>query len=586
MKINTHTHWFKYPIALLAVLLMVACTPFSKPAPTSTPIPPPTPSPVAQDGNEDAGENAGENAGEGAGEGAGETETPTVQALATPEPTDISLPGGNMIMTLGLRDPPTLDPALVGDTTSAFVVQQLFSGLVKLDNNLDIQPDLAERWSLSDDKRTYTFTLRQDARFADGTPITTEDVRYSLERATDPALARFLPAQAYLTDIVGVREKLAGTASEISGIEVLDDDTIALTIDRPKSYFLSKLVHPTAYVIDHRAVEAGGETWTEQPNGSGPFVIEEWEHDRTLVIMRNVNYYGNLARLDRVTLLMGAAASNPLVLYEQGKIDVTYVGSFALDRVRDENNPLSKELVSSPQLSLAYMGMNTTIPPFDDPKVRQAFTMLIDRERLAEVTLNGSAIPARGILPPGMPGYNPDLPEPEADIEQAKQLLRESTYGGAENLPPVVIYGDWAGVMRDIAEEELGINVEVRSFESFGEFLDELNENEIPMFGTGWVADYPDPENFLDLLFRSGGLENHMAYANPDVDALLDEAASERDEERRWELYREAEKMILADAPVIPLYHNVEYMLVKPYVKGLVLTPMDILDLSTVELIQ
>lgn len=494
--------------------------------------------------------------------------------------------GGTLIMTLGARDPQTLDPALVGDTTSAFVVRQLFSGLVRLSSDLEPVPDLAERWELSSDGRTYTFYLRPAARFADGTPISADDVRASLERAADPALAPALPARAYLGDIVGVREKLAGQAATISGLQVRDERTLAITIDAPKRYFLAKLAHPTSFVVDRRAVERGGQRWTEQPNGSGPFVIERWDHDRLLVLARNPAFYREPARLDRIRMLMGAAASNPQVLYEQGEIDLTSVPIYALARVRDENNPLSRELLSVPQLSLFYIGMNVTLPPFDDPKVREAFTLLLDRRKIAELTLQGAARPAAGILPPGMPGYDPGLALVQPDIERARALLAESRYGSVAGLPPIVAYGGWADTLRDVAEQELGLTIEVRDYEDFGAFLAALETQTLPMFSSGWVADYPDPENFLDLLFRSGSSENHFAYSNPAVDALLDRAAVEPDEATRHELYREAERRILADAPLIPLYHDVEYMLVKPYVRGLEVTPLGILDLSTVELMR
>jgi oligopeptide transport system substrate-binding protein len=284
------------------------------------------------------------------------TATPT-PAVAVPA-IDIPTPGGTLIMTLGARDPNTLDPALVGDVTSAFVVRQIFSGLVRLNDDLEVEPDLAEGWEVSDDGLTYSFTLREDARFADGRALTSADVQYSLERAADPDLAPFLPARTYLGDIVGVREKIDGQAQTISGIAISDDRTIAITIDAPKSYFLAKLAHPTSFIVDRNAVERGGNNWTDRPNGSGPFTIERWDHDQLLVLMRNLNFYRDLSRLDRVRFLIGAAASNPLVLYEQGRIDLVTVPGYALARVADENNPLSRELVSVPQLSLFYIGMN------------------------------------------------------------------------------------------------------------------------------------------------------------------------------------------------------------------------------------
>lgn len=518
----------------------------------------------------------------------------TQTTVAAPVPTPVPLleeeipgSGGNLIMTLGYQDPPTLDPALVGDTTSAFVTSQLFSGLVQLDNNLDVQPDLAARWQISDDGTMYTFFLRHDATFADGTPLTAKDVRYSLERATDPNLGPYLPAQTYLGDIVGVREKLAGTASDIAGINVIDPHTIQLTIDSPRSYFLSKLVHPTAFVVHRDTVEQGRTGWTENPNGSGPFDIETWDHNRQIILKRNVNYYGDLAHLDRVTFLLGAAASNPLILYEQGKIDVTYVNSFALARVQDTSNPLSRELISVPQLSITYIGMNVNEHPFDDRRVRQAFALLLDREKYAEVTQHGSVEPAYGILPPGMPGYNPDLPHQPANIERARELLAESRYGSANDIPPIVAYGGGSvHILREILEEEMNLSMEVRSFENFSEYLQAMKAADLPMYSTGWIADYPDPENFLNVLFHSESLENHAAYSNKDVDRLLEQAAQEQDETERWKLYQQAEQRILEDAPVIPVYHDVDHLLIKPYVKGLVLTPMGIQDLSTVELVR
>lgn len=520
--------------------------------------------------------------------GTADESAPDAADLSPPELPDT--PGGTLILTLGVQDPPAMDPALVGDVLSAFVVRQLFSGLVRLDNNLEIQPDLAASWELSEDGRTYTFTLDPNARFADGTPVTAETVQYSLERAADPTLAPVLPAQTYLIDIVGVREKLTGQANEISGIEVIDERTIAITIDQPKGYFLSKLAHPTSFIVDPATVEGSGPDWIERPNGSGPFEIEQWRRNELLVLRRNLNFYRDIARLDRVSFLIGAAASNPLVLYEQGEIDATSVPSFALNRVKDESNPLSEELVSVPQLSLTYVGLNLEEPPFDDPKVRQAFNLLLDRQRLAEVTLYGSVEPARGILPPGIPGYNPQLaeqPVPAADIDQVLELLADSSYGGIESLPAIVAYGGgFTGTIAALAEEELGIEIELRSYESFGTFLSEIDEDRFPMFGLGWVGDYPDPENFLDVLFRTDSPENHMNYSNPEVDALLDEAAVETDEARRWELYREAEQLILEDVPLIPISHDVEHMLIKPYVRGLEVTPMGLLDLSTVELVR
>jgi ABC-type transport system substrate-binding protein len=263
------------------------------------------------------------------------------------------------------------------------------------------------------------------------------------------------------------------------------------------------------------------------------------------------------------------------------------VPGYALERVQDESNPLSEELVTVPQLSLSMIGMNVEMPPFDDPKVRQAFSLMIDQQLISEVTLNDNTNEARGIMPPGIPGYNPDLPRLDANLEQARALLAESSYGSAEALPPIVAYGGgWTGLLAEVAEEEFGIEIEIRTYENFGDYFTALDENAFLLFSYSWIADYPDPENFVDVLFRGGSAENHMNYDNPEVNALLDQAATETDDEQRWELYRQAEQQILQDAPFIPISHGVNHTLIKPYVRGLEVTPMGILDLAAVELVR
>ncbi|GIV95417.1 MAG: peptide ABC transporter substrate-binding protein [Herpetosiphonaceae bacterium] len=489
--------------------------------------------------------------------------------------------GGELILALG-AELPTLDPAEVTDTTSALVTRQIFSGLVRLTNDLEVEPDLAERWDISPDGRVYTFYLRPEARFADGTPILAEDIRWSLERAMSPG--RYAAA-TYLNDIEGALEKMSGQADSVSGLRVIDDHTIEITLRAPNAVFLLKLTNSPAFVVDRRAVERGGSDWTDEPNGSGPFMLYERNADG-LLLRPNLYYYGRPAKLDQLTLLLGAAAASELVLYEQGKVDYAEVPYYALPRVADPSNPLSRELVTVPALSLSYIGMNVNIPPFDDPKVRQAFSLLIDRERLVKSDGLETAVAARGFVPPTMPGANPDLPPPpEPDVEEIKRLLAESRYGGAENLPPIVGYtnGGSVALLGELLKETLGITMEVRTTETWGAYLQGLNE--YPMFDLSWIADYPDPENFLEALFGANSGSNHTGYNNPQVEEIFAMARAEQDEQRRYELYQQAEQMILQDAPAIPLYHSVQYALVKPYVKGLVVTPQGLIDLSTVELV-
>lgn len=503
--------------------------------------------------------------------------------LAPGEPTPPPGPvrGGTLTLAGGSQDPPTLDPALCSDSASGFVVRELFSGLVDLDENLQVVPDLASAWTISADGRTYTFTLRPEARFQDGRPVTSADVIYSIERSCDPSLGPGLPCGTYLNDIVGVPQKLAGQARSIAGLRAPDERTVVITIDAPKSYFLSKLTYNTSFVVDRTNVEQG-HNWTEHPNGTGPFRLAEWQHNRRIVLARNDNYYREPPYLDQVVLLLGAAASGAQTLYEQGRIDYVETSTSIVARLEYEGSPLAGELRVTPELSLAYVGFNTRMPPFDDPKVRQAMTMAVDRAKIARVSYEGRLVQAKGILPPGMPGYDETLEGLPYDPEQARTLLAESRYAG--QMPRMTLYttgGGDAARLQEIWRRELGLEVELRQVE-WADLLSGLDEHRYQMFTLGWIADYPDPQNFLEVLFHSNSTSNHTAYSNPELDRLLEQAAVEQDPERRLEIYRQAERLIVAEAPVIPLTHGVTYSLTKPYVRGLTVTPMGIIDLSTV----
>ncbi|MEE8599302.1 MAG: ABC transporter substrate-binding protein, partial [Dehalococcoidales bacterium] len=241
-------------------------------------------------------------------------------------------------------DPLTLDPAVAGEMTSHQYITQLFSGLVCLDDNLEPVPDIAQSWQVSDNGKTYTFYLRGDVSFHDGRGVKAEDFKYSWQRACDPTTGS-LTAATYLGDIIGVKEVIAGEAEEISGVRVIDDYTLEVTIDAPKSYFLSKLAYSTAFVVDRANVESGGEWW-RNPNGTGPFKLSQWEVESLLVLEKSELYYGELAGVNFVTFHLWAGV--PMYLYETSEIDVTDVYIHYIDRVSDEAGPFYRELAIVP----------------------------------------------------------------------------------------------------------------------------------------------------------------------------------------------------------------------------------------------
>jgi len=476
---------------------------------------------------------------------------------------DIS-PASGVLRLYGI-DPYTLDPALASEMTSHSYIMQLYSGLLRFEKELQPVGDIAERWEISSDRTTYTFFLREDVVFHNGKKVTAYDVQYSWERACDPKTGSPV-AQTYLGDIVGVNEKLAGQADTISGVKVLNDYTLEVTIDSPRNYFLAKLTYPTTYVVDEDSVKKGS-TWWKNPNGTGPFKLKSWDYGNTLILERNEHYYGRVASLERVEYGMWSGV--PMVMYETGDIDIADVSVAYIDRIMDPAGPFAGQMQVAPELSFSYIGFNAAAEPFDDVHVRRAFTMALDKQRIIDVTYRNMVENAGGILPPGLPGYNENVVPLEFDPAAAREELALSRYGSAENLPDITIttsgYGGNISSHLEAAvtmwREYLGIEVTVRVLDPQF-YLYNLKKEKDQMYDLAWIADYPHPQNFLDVLFRSGNENNFGEYSNPEVDALLDEAA------------------------VLPLWFGQSYTLVKPYVRGYELNVMGLPMLNKVEIVK
>ncbi len=506
--------------------------------------------------------------------GAAPANTPSTSAPAQPRSAD------ELILPFIGGDPPTLDPAVAQDSTSAEVIVEIYGGLVTIDKDLKIVPDLAESWTISDDKLTYTFKLRADAKFQNGRAVTAQDFKYSIERAADPKTESPV-ADSYLGDIVGVRDKLNRKANEVSGVKVIDDRTLAITIDAPKSYFLAKLTYPTAFVVDKANVESGDKTWFLKPNGTGPYKLASYDFGQQIVLTRNDIYYGTpKPAVKNVTLSIGGGSF--MTRYENGEMDSTFVSIIDIDRVLDPTNALNKELTVAPQFSIDYIAFNVNKPPFDDPKVRQAFNMAIDKKTIADVVLKKTAQPAYGILPPKFPGFNDSLKGLTFNADQAKQLIAQSKYGDVSKLPDITLTISGAGgtagpemqAIVEMIKQNLGVDVNIQQ-EEFATFLQDLNKrpNNFQMWNIGWIADYPDPQDFLDILFHGDSLDNHTGYNNPQVNKLLEDARVETDDKKRIALYQQAEQTLVNDAVWIPLFVGDNYWLTKPYVKGLIYPP-------------
>ena len=482
---------------------------------------------------------------------------------------DLRLPGG---------DPITLDPALAGDASSAAYIVEIFGGLLTIDQDLQIVPDIAEAMPTEtqnpDGTVTYTFKIRRDALFHNDRPVTAEDFKYSLDRTAQLGQTSSATAEAYLGDIVGAKDVTRGRADSISGVEVIDSSTLAITIDSPKSYFLAKLTYPTSFVVDKDQVEANPRNWTRKPNGTGPYEMVEWRLNERIILQANDRYHLGAPSVNRV--LFQLAGGSTLTQYENGELDVAGISVNDIERVQSPRDPLNAEYKTGPELSISYIGFNVNVPPFDDPNVRLAFAKAIDKEQIARVVLLNMLEVANTIMMPGLPGYSADNASDvqSFDVEEAQRLLAESKYG-ADGLGPVVLTEIGGGASAGFAtqaiiemwRQNLGVEVSIEQSEA-ASFFDDLDRGTLQMFDIGWIMDYPDPEDIIDLLFHSTSRQNNTNYSNPEFDAIVEEARTESDFTVRAQLYQEAERILLAEAPWVPLFYGRDHIVVKSNIQG------------------
>ncbi len=562
----------------IGALLLAACSPSSEVAPQTA-----DGAAKSSEKNVAAAPNtASEKSGQDSSTGATDL-SPKATPGSVGRPDRVERPVGGRLVRL-FSDPPTLDPHITTDSTSAVIINEVFGGLVTINPEIEIVPDLAEDWDISPDGKVFTFRLRQDAKFHDGRLVVAEDFRWSLERAADP-LTESPVADLYLADILGVADKLSGKTQSIRGLRVIDDHTLELTIDAPKSYFLAKMTYPTGFVVDRQNVEGNKNDWVFEPNGTGPFRLERYEIGETIILGRNDLYHLGPPFLDTVEFIL--SGGDPMLMYENDEIHLTGLGLADLERVQDPDNPLRAELATAPpSFSVSFIGLNVNEPPFDDPKFRLALNYAVNKKEIAPSALSDLVVPAVGVIPPGFPSYNTDLKGYGYDPEKAKRLLSESRYGAdTGSIPRITLsiagnFGASVGLDMEVMlrswEETLGVEVEIQQTE-WATFLQDLHKRRFQMFAIGWSADYPDPQDFLDILFHSESTNNWGAYSNREVDSLLEKARVEPDQVARFQQYNVIEQLIVDDAPWVPLWHSTERkVLIKPQVKDYFLVPMTI----------
>lgn len=476
--------------------------------------------------------------------------------------------------------PQGLDPHLTEGVPDSNVQRELFEGLVGAGPDVSLQPGVAQRWDINEDGTRYVFHLRRDAKWSNGEPMTSADWVYSFRRVLDPATGS--KYAMILSPIVNARQIMASELpKEELGVAALDDYTLEIRLNAPAPYFLELLTHNTAYPVHRASVEKHGDAYGRAGNlvGNGAYVLDELVMQSHIRLVRNPHFYDNANTIiDEVYFYPIEDQAAELKRYRANELDMTYeVPNAQFDWIAAN---LKDELVVAPYFGTYYFGFNTSRPPLDDARVREALTLAIDRDIITDKLTRFGEIPTYSFTPPGVPGYDYDAVRPEwADWtqaqrnERARQLMAEAGYGADNPLALEIRYNTHQNhkkISLGIAsmwKKELGVRATLIN-EEFRVFLANRRQRTLTqVIRMGWIGDYLDPTNYLDLN-HSQNAQNDVAYDNPRYDALLEEAALIADPVLRMQTLQEAERMMLADYPIAPIYTYVSKRLVKPYVRG------------------
>ncbi|HXJ84327.1 MAG TPA: ABC transporter substrate-binding protein [Candidatus Methylomirabilis sp.] len=443
---------------------------------------------------------------------------------------------------------------------------------MQFDHTLTIVPALAQFWKASRDGLTWTFTLRKGVKFHHGREVTAEDVVYSLTRLVDPRV-KSGSADLFST-IKGAQEFREGKAKQISGLQALGPQTVQVSLTEALTPFVSILAVGHAKIVPKEVVEQQGEAFGAHPIGTGPFKLVSWEHGKEIVLAANPDYFDGPPKLARVVyrIFPGEAFDAMYDAFQQGRLEDTPIPTQNYQKLVAASRYV---YVKRPMLSVRFYGFNTRVKPFDDRRVRQALIHAIDREALVDQVHLGRYTLAQGILPPGTLAFNPKLTGYAYDPRAARELLAQAGYPGGRAFPPIAI---WSGTNNEKVLQEhaqikkylaaVGIQAEFHYETNWPTFSALLAQGKFPMFLYAWFADVPHPDNFLFKLFFSRSPRNFTGYANRTVDELLLQAKAESDLPKQTELYRQAERLVVDDAPVMPFWHYTYERFFQPYVRS------------------
>jgi len=475
-----------------------------------------------------------------------------------------------------------LDPQIVTGVAEHRVNAALFEGLTDLDPaTYKPIPGAAETWEVSEDKLQYIFHLRKDGKWSNGDPVTARDFHYSFQRMLSPGLAA---EYAYLLHCIKNAQAFnEGKLTDFAevGVKVIDDFTLEIMLENPIPYFLRMQMHQAWFPVHqatieaHGAMDQRGTPWTRAGNhvGNGPFRLTEWRPNEIIEVVKNEHYWDkDHVRLDGIEFYPIDNLTTEEHAFRRGKIQMTGEVPIAKIPVYQEKNP---ELIHIDSYFGTYFyRLNTTHKPLDDKRVRMALSLALNREELTSNVLNGGEKPAFNFVPPGVPGYT-YASALEYDPEKGRALLAEAGYPNGEGVPVMEILYNTSESHKRIAEtiqqmwkKELNVDIQLLN-QDWKVYQDSQMKLNYDMARAGWIGDVVDPMNFLELWLTDGG-NNQTGYSNPAYDALIRQAYTERDETKRLGLLTDAEKIVLDDLPVLPIYSYTRKYLKAPWVKGYV----------------
>jgi ABC-type transport system substrate-binding protein len=516
---------------------------------------------------------------------------PTAAAPPTTQPSTNAPPADTLRWSIeGLSDLTSLDPAKPGDAPNNTVINLIFGGLVRLNDRLEVQPEGASDWKVSDDGKTYTFTIREGLKFGDGTPVTAGDFVFSFNRAMSPEVGAFA-ASAHFGHIVGAEDVMSGKATEATGIKALDDQTLEITLDAPIAYFLALLTYADASVVP-KTLLASNNQWQEQAYGTGPYKVKEWKHGQSILLVANEHYWQGKSGVPNIRMPFNSDSETAYQLYQTGELDIMGSQQNPVPTAHIAEVQSLADFKSAASLATRYIGFNNKKAPFDNVDVRRAFALAIDKPTLANQVLVGAVVPADRILPSGLMGTQLPIKALTFDPAAAKAALAKAGYPDGKGFPEVTLtYGKEgdnetvAQALQSMWQQNLGINVKLQVFElaTFSQNLDttfRTPEQGLQFYYSIWGADYPDPQNFLSLLLRSDNPNNNGHFSDQQFDKLTEEADQLGDRaqlERRLQLYNQAEQIAIDKVAWLPLFYPKFSILIHPRIQGIAVTPQGLI---------